>query len=915
MKTYYHILCVFALFTVLSNSSFGQKIPAGVTKGASVEGITEYQLKNGVKVLLFPDLSKPTITVNITYLVGSRHEGYGETGMAHLLEHLVFKGTPRHPNIPQELTAHGARPNGTTWYDRTNYFETFNATEENLKWALDLEADRMINSYIAKKDLESEFSVVRNEFESGENDPSGVLMERVLSTAYLWHNYGNSTIGARSDIENVPIERLQAFYRKYYQPDNAVLTVTGKFDSEKTLQLIDSYFSVIPKPERKLEYTYTKEPVQDGERQVVLRRTGDVQVVSCSYHTAPGSHKDYAAIAVLDEILSNEPSGRLYKALVETKKASYVYSFAPSLKESGFIYVNATLRKEDNLDEAKAILLATLDSLKINQPSKEELERARGRLLKQWNLGFNSSERVGLNISEYIAQGDWRLYFLYRDALEKVSLEDVVHTASKYFKPANRTIGIFIPEEKPDRVEVPTAPDLASLVDGYKGKEPIAQGEEFDPSFDNIEKRTEKGKAATGLKYATLKKENRGDAVNLNIALRYGTPSSLRGKSAIAQLTASMIDKGTNNMSRQEIQDRLDAIKARISVFGGLSGMSFSAETTNENLGKVMDMIGDMALNPAFNQQEFDKLKNERIAAMEEQLSDPMSKARNRMDRLTSSYPKTDVRYVMTMEEEIEAMKAVTLDDVKNFYKEYYGASEAIVTVVGDFEKSVFNAQLTKYFGNWKSPSKYERIAYPYSPVKGADENINTPDKANATFMASLPLQISDSHPDYPAMVLGNFMLGGGFLNSRLATRIRQKEGLSYGVGSFFNASSQDDSGNFGGYAIYAPENRDKVQSAFIEEIEKVKTQGFTQEELDAARSGWLQGQIVSRAQDRSLLGKLGSNIRLDRDMMWDKAIEDKIMKLTAADVNKAMAKYLDTSRMVFVKAGDFEKAFKEVKP
>ncbi|MBU1821879.1 MAG: insulinase family protein, partial [Bacteroidetes bacterium] len=193
---------------LLTPSLFAQDIPKGMKKITSVEGITEYQMDNGLKVLLFPDPSKPTATVNITYLVGSRHEGYGETGMAHLLEHMVFKGTPKHPNIPQELTEHGARPNGTTWYDRTNYFETFSATDENLKWALDLEADRMINSYIAKKDLESEFSVVRNEFESGENSPFRVLLQRVTSAAYEWHNYGKSTIGNRSDIENVPIENL-----------------------------------------------------------------------------------------------------------------------------------------------------------------------------------------------------------------------------------------------------------------------------------------------------------------------------------------------------------------------------------------------------------------------------------------------------------------------------------------------------------------------------------------------------------------------------------------------------------------------------------------------------------------------------------------------------------------------------------
>ncbi len=208
-------------------------------RGATVEGITQYTLPNGLRVLLFPDASKPTTTVNLTVFVGSRQEAYGETGMAHLLEHMLFKGTPKHRNIPQELTDHGARPNGTTWFDRTNYFETFPATPAHLAWAIDLESDRLVNSFVAKKDLESEMTVVRNEYESGENSPFDVLLDRTMSTAYLWHNYGKSTIGARSDIEGVPIERLQSFYHKYYQPDNAMLVVAGKFDEQGALRLIE----------------------------------------------------------------------------------------------------------------------------------------------------------------------------------------------------------------------------------------------------------------------------------------------------------------------------------------------------------------------------------------------------------------------------------------------------------------------------------------------------------------------------------------------------------------------------------------------------------------------------------------------------------------------------------------------------
>ena len=473
------IICAAFLLTANAQDEYPQKI-------TSVEGITEYQLENGLKVLLFPDPSKQTITVNITYLVGSRHEAYGESGMAHLLEHLVFKGTPNHPDIPKELSDHGARPNGTTWFDRTNYFETFAATQENLEWALDLESDRMINSFISAEDLESEMTVVRNEYESGENFPSAVLYKRLLSAAYSWHNYGNSTIGERSDIENVPIERLQGFYRKYYQPDNAVLLVGGKIEEEPTLELVQKYFGKIPRPERELIPTYTAEPVQDGERFITLRRTGDVKAIACMYHTSSGLHPDAAALQVLMQSLSSQPSGRLYKNLVETQKASNLYSYKQTLREPGFVYIYADVPKDKPLDDVQDIMIATLDSLKSNPLSEEEVERAKGEILKYIELALTNTERIGLTMSEYIAMGDWRMFFINRDRIENVTVEDVAKVAEYYLKPSNCTLGHFVPVDEPDRVEIPETPAIASLVDGYEGREVLDVGEAFDPSPDNI---------------------------------------------------------------------------------------------------------------------------------------------------------------------------------------------------------------------------------------------------------------------------------------------------------------------------------------------------------------------------------------------------------------------------------------------
>ena len=397
-----------------------------------LEGITEYRLANGLRVLLYPDPSTPSLTVNLTVLVGSRQEGYGETGMAHLLEHMLFKGTPTFPEVPKALRDHGARFNGTTWLDRTSYFETMPATDENLEFALHLEADRLVHSFVRKSDLDSEMTVVRNEFEMGENNPRTILMQRMLAVAYEWHNYGKSTIGNRSDIERVPIERLQAFYRKYYQPDNALLVVAGHFNEARALALIARYFGVLARPTRRLEETYTEEPPQDGERTVVLRRVGKVGLVGAVYHIPAASHGDFPALEVLANVLSLPPSGRLYQALVDTRKASSVTVGPQACRDPGMLVVLAEVADPKNLTAVSDILTGVMEKLGSEKLTAEEVERARVRLLKEEELLMKDTNQVGLELSEWAVRGDWRLMFLNRDLLAKVTPADVSRVAAHY---------------------------------------------------------------------------------------------------------------------------------------------------------------------------------------------------------------------------------------------------------------------------------------------------------------------------------------------------------------------------------------------------------------------------------------------------------------------------------------------------
>ncbi|WP_266366815.1 M16 family metallopeptidase [Tellurirhabdus rosea] len=906
-------LLLLAVLLPGTTSLLAQSLPEGVTKVTSVEGITEYQLKNGLRVLLFPDPSKPTITVNITYLVGSRHEGYGESGMAHLLEHMVFKGSTKHPNIPQELTEHGSRPNGTTWYDRTNYFETFSATDENLKWALDLEADRMLNSFIKAEDLATEFSVVRNEFEMGENSPQYVLMERILSSAYLWHNYGKSTIGSREDIERVPIDNLRAFYKKFYQPDNAILLVAGKIDEAKTIQLVQEHFGSIPRPERQLAKTYTVEPTQDGERFVSLRRVGDTQGVGVAYHTPAGAHPDYATLDVLMDVLTNEPSGRLYKALVESKKAAFQYGWTPALHDPGFAYFYAEVRKEQSLDSARTALLSTLDAAAKKVPTAEEVERAKTKLLTDIETLFRSSDRVGLNLSEWMAAGDWRLVFLYRDRIRKVTPADVQRVAAAYLKPSNRTVGTFIPDQTPDRAEIPEKPDVMAMVKEYKGEKALAAGEAFDVTPANIDARTKRGQEPKSLKYALLPKSTRGNSVNAQLTLRFGDDKTLMNRATAASFTAAMLERGTKTRTYQQIRDEFDKLKARVYTYGGGQTAGVSVETSKDNLPAVMKIVTDYLKNPTFPEAEFEKLKQERLAGIEAQKQEPDAIAFNLSQRTLNPYPKGHPMYVMTFDEQIEAIKNLKLDEVKQFYKDFYGADNATVAVVGDFDEASLRTMLKTDLARWKSPKPYTRIAQSYQEIKPGTQSVQTADKANATYVAGYKIAMRDDDPDYPALVLGNYMFGGGFLNSRLATRIRQKEGISYGVGSQVSADPRDKVGSFMTYAIYNPENAEKLEKAYQEEFERVVKEGFSPEEIKAAKSGWLQSRQVTRSQDGSLASRLNYFLDLNRMMVWDADLEKKIESLTPDQINAAMKKYMDYSKLVVIKAGDFEKAAKKI--
>jgi zinc protease len=893
--------------------------PAGAvdepfSKVGTVEGITEYQLPNGLRVILLPDASKPIVTVNCTIFVGSRHEGYGETGMAHLLEHMLFKGTPTFPNVPKALRDHGAgnRFNGTTWLDRTNYYETMPATDENLEFGIKLEADRLVNSYVKREDLVSEMTVVRNEFEAGENSPTAILSQRMMAVAYEWHNYGKSTIGNRADIERVPIENLQAFYKKYYQPDNALLILAGQFDEKKALDYVVKYFGPLKKPARSLGQTYTQEPAQDGDRNVTLRRVGSIGATGVIYHVPAAAHEDFAAVQVLEDCLTNEPGGRVYKALVEAKKASRVSGMALGLHDPGVIEITARVEDPGKVDAARTALVEAVETLAQQPITDDEVTKAKHRFQRYYEELLASSDQFAVDLSNWAGAGDWRLFYLHRDRVEKVTAADVNRVAQKYLIRNNRTVGTFYPTKQPERAHIPDAPDAAKVLAGYKGRESIAAAESFDPTPANIEKRVVRATLGS-IKTAFLPKKTRGEMVELQLNLRYGNEEALTGHQIAAELLPEMLSRGTKKHTRQQIHDELDKLKAQVSFSGQAGLLSVGVKVKKASLGPTLSLVAEMLREPAFPEAEFDTLKNEKLERVNARKTDPGALAVLAVQRKLQDYPKENIRYVPTPEEAVERLEAVTLAEVKSVYEKQLAAQAGELAVVGDFDSKVVTAGFGSALTGWKSDVGFKRIERPAKPVlTGETIRIETPDKANAVYFAALSFPMTDADPDYPALELGNYLLGEAPLASRLSVRVRGEKGLSYGIGSAVQAHPIDKAASFNVFAMTNPGNMGKVDTLVAEEVAKFLKDGVSLEELDGGKKAYLDAQKVERSDDANLAAELANHLWVGRTYQFVAEQEKRIEALSPADVSKAFGKVLDPKKLVIAQAGDFKKDAKE---
>lgn len=868
----------------------------------TVEGVEEVRFDNGLQVLLSPDPGQARTYVNLVYRVGSRHEGNGETGSAHLLEHLLFKGTPRARNLMAEFRRRGMAYNGTTWYDRTTYFASWAENRETLDWYLDWLGDGMRNSLVARSDLDSEMSVVRNEFEIGENDPGQVLWQRIRQTAYLWHGYGRPTIGARSDIENVPIERLQAFYRTWYRPDNAVLILTGRFDRDSALARIAATLGAVPRPDEPMPVLLTREPVQDGEREVVVRRAGGSPGLGLFWHTVPAGHPDSAPLSVLAYVLGNDPAGRLYSALVDARLANSVGAGHQQLRDPSGFTIGVDLGAGGDAGKVLATIDAQIARLVSEGVAEAEVTRAKAEFAASHERAALDPTALGSRLAEASASGDWRLFFWARDARAAVAPADVQRVARTWLVPANRTVGRYLPTSAAQRAPDPGPVDVAQMLGEYRGRAAAAAGQAFEPTWENIGRATVTARLPVGLKVALLPKPARGDLIAGALRLHFGSLETLRGRAPAAQF-ASLLSSGTATRDRQQVSDALTAMRASLSFNGGAFGVSASFTVPREHWDAFLALLAEMLRTPSFPDGEFDTLRRGSLSSIERARADPQSVASLAIARASRPLPPDDPRYVASLEERAARWQALSAEDVRRFWRDFAGASAGEFVAVGPVDVEATRARLQQLLGDWRSPTPHVRVPDTATASGGARLVAPLEDRSNAVLLARATLPHAVERRERIAAQLAGSLLAGGS-GSRVWDRVRERDGLSYSVFGNVSPNDEDALADLLLSANFAPQNLGRVESAIREELGRALCAGFTAEEVALRSRSLLEQRRLGRASDATLASILLENLRRDRDAAWSAEGEALLAAMRPEEVSAALRRVFDPSRLFVGVAG-----------
>ena len=909
-------LVLFGLLVSALTLHAGPVVVPGFAHVKTVGSVDEYTLQsNGLQVLLLPEHSSPTLTFMVTYRVGSKNEVTGSTGATHLLEHLMFKGTTNRDrskgnNVDQLLERTGARYNATTWLDRTNYYE--NLGSEHLATAIDMEADRMRNLLLREDDRRPEMTVVRNEFERGENSPVQALYKEIYQAAFVAHPYHHSTIGHRSDIEKVSIERLREFYDTFYWPNNATVSIIGDFDPAQALALVKKSFGVYPRSPKPIPVVYTEEPAQSGARRVIVKRSGQLGVVAIAHKIPAATHPDYAAVTLLSAILTDGKNSRLYRALTDRNLSTGVEADAGFNADPTLQVIFAPLAPGATHVEVEKIALQEIERLKKEGVTDGELKAAIAKTLADAAFKRDGSFAVAGNLNECIAAGDWSLFYTLDDAIAKVTTADIKRVANKYLNEDQSTTGWFEPTSsggasagrdptgKASRANGPNyyrSPELEAPAQSAAGVM-TGGGVVSGDGGSKVAPRVKRLKVAgidlvaypTGVK----------DVVTVRAALPAGKAQAGSGNPAIPTLTGMMLEQGTRKQDKFAIAEKLEAVGANISFSVGTDFVEVSAKSLKKDAPLVIGLIAEQLRMPAFSADEFAKVKKQFAGSLKRRLENTDFRAADAFSR--AIYPVGHPNRNPTPEDLLAAVEAAKLEDVIAFHQAAYGPAHMTLVVVGDLDLPGIEAQVNQAFTGWQGSSMPVRVVSTVAGAAQQGQDVVMPDKTSVSVVLGQASGLRYRDPDYQALRVATAILGSGF-TGRLMANVRDKEGLTYDVGARLG-SDMVNAGDWKVSASFAPALLDKGIASTRRQLMLWYEGGATPAEIEARKTNLIGSFKVELATTDGMAGALLAAVNRGYEVAWLDEFPLKVKALTDAQVNGAIKKYLKPEGRVLIKAG-----------
>ena len=895
----------------------------GIKKIDSAHGIDEYRMKNGLKILLRENHSAPVVSFMLVYRVGSRNEAVGYTGSTHFLEHMMFKGTRKFnpasgTGVMETFSRVGALLNATTWLDRTNYFEC--VPSEYLELCIQVEADRMRNLTIRQEDRDSEMTVVRNEFERGENNPGSALSKELTALAFREHPYHHPTIGWRSDVECVPLSRLKEFYDTYYWPDNATAIIVGDFNSDKTLKMMQKYFGKTPKSPSPIPDVYTIEPPQEGERRVELRRAGDLPQLLIGYHTPKADHPDNYALSVMHSILgdSGKRSSRLYKALVETGLATSCYANNGEFRDPFLFTAGATVAPGHNFEEIEAVIYNEIERLSKEACSEEELHRVKQANRKGTTLGSADPQTFANMLCGAESVATWRWLVDYDDHYDAVTAEDVKRVASTYFDKSNRTVGHFIPTETTGRPDFDftggrAAQALAAKANKAKtvvktAAKPVAKRLDLPrpgSAGSDFSKRVLKEVLPNGLTLLALENPGTG-SVAIHGAIAAGDCFTTLEDSMLPTITSTMLTRGSQNYSKQALAHVLEEMGIRFGFGSDRYRVGFGTLVTRDDFPAFIPVLDDLLRRPLFPEEELNIVLKEMRAGLTRSMNDTGRRASNAL--MQALYPQGHAFYERSYEDRLAELDHLNHDKLSQYHRAHYSPQGTVIAVVGDINAESAIEQLKAKLADWEGLGR-KTIAVPDVLQSNTAQRIeiNLPDKANADIVIGHSTNLSRKNKDFFAAQLANAALGKDTISSRLGKVLRVKHGLTYGIYSYFDDSSFGSAPWMIGLSVN-PANISEALGLVKQVVDDYLKKGISVNEL-ADEAGRAVGSfLVSLRSSDGIASALARFEYIGLGIEPMDTISNDFMSVTRKDVQKAIATYFHPENATTVIAGTVSK-------